>query len=717
MNPSELLSKAIGDRVAITPAQIMQAQGKIQTTDANLTNGWMGPGAPLEAQQPQVAGRQWDFPVGFNLQYTPRGTEKASFSQLRALADNYDIVRLLIETRKDQLVKIKWNVQNEDLKKKTANDPRIKVVEDFFKMPDKRQPWQSWIRALLEDLLVIDAPVIYPRMTKGGQLYSLELMDGATIKPIIDQAGRKPLPPYPAYMQTIKGVPAVTYDTNQLIYVPKNGRTNVAYGLSPVEQIMITINIGIRRQMHQLQNYTDGSTPDLILSTPSDWNPAQTKEFQEWWNSALSGNTAERRKTRFIPGGISVINTKENVLKDEYDEWLARVCCFAFSCSPTPFIKAVNRATAETAQEAALSEGLIPLMQWVKDLIDSIIWKYFGFTDLTFSWEQETDLDPAIRSTIINTDVRNGTMTINEGRAMRGQDPVEGGDIAMIYTAGGAVPVISVETQLAPVAEPMSQTTSTEKLAKGTKSTANQKKNFAATQTYITNLLKEKSKEVANEISLAPEAKYLDRLDQMSFNWSDAAAEIAPFLNKAYEDSGVTAIVQVGKEETDLFNVVNQEAVAYAAERAAELVGMKYVDGELVPNPDAKWQITEPTRDMIRDTVNQAEKEGWSTKQLADAIQENYAFSDARAETIARTELSKADNQGSIAGWKASGVVPKIEWVASPTCCEECQEYSGEIADIDDGFPDGNPPLHPNCTCGMAPVTENEEADKETEED
>ena len=106
------------------------------------------------------------------------------------------------------------------------------------------------------------------------------------------------------------------------------------------------------------------------------------------------------------------------------------------------------------------------------------------------------------------------------------------------------------------------------------------------------------------------------------------------------------------------------------------------------------------------------------TPEYIDAAkQENYAFSDARAETIARTELSKADNQGSIAGWKASGVVPKIEWVASPTCCEECQEYSGEIADIDDGFPDGNPPLHPNCTCGMAPVTENEEADKETEED
>jgi hypothetical protein len=42
--------------------------------------------------------------------------------------------------------------------------------------------------------------------------------------------------------------------------------------------------------------------------------------------------------------------------------------CYAFSLPSTAFTRQVNRATAETAQEAALAEGLAPLMGWVKRL-------------------------------------------------------------------------------------------------------------------------------------------------------------------------------------------------------------------------------------------------------------------------------------------------------------------------------------------------------------
>jgi hypothetical protein len=63
---------------------------------------------------------------------------------------------------------------------------------------------------------------------------------------------------------------------------------------------------------------------------------------------------------------------------------------------------------------------------------------------------------------------------------------------------------------------------------------------------------------------------------------------------------------------------VNEAAVAWAKDRSAELVGMKYVDGELVPNPRAEWSIEETTRDTIRDLVTQATEEGWSMDDLAD---------------------------------------------------------------------------------------------------
>ena len=55
-------------------------------------SGWFGPQDPmLPTAPPEVAGRSWDFPTGFNLNTQPRRqqTETAiTFRELRALAQS-----------------------------------------------------------------------------------------------------------------------------------------------------------------------------------------------------------------------------------------------------------------------------------------------------------------------------------------------------------------------------------------------------------------------------------------------------------------------------------------------------------------------------------------------------------------------------------------------------------------------------------------------------
>ncbi|MDE2470652.1 MAG: hypothetical protein KGL35_18390, partial [Bradyrhizobium sp.] len=97
---------------------------------------WFSPEQPNQATEPQVAGRQFDYPVGANLFYTPRGSEFTSFEQLRMLADNCDLVRLAIETRKDQLAGLAWTVGNVDPDKDEDNDPKAKAVVDVLRQPD-----------------------------------------------------------------------------------------------------------------------------------------------------------------------------------------------------------------------------------------------------------------------------------------------------------------------------------------------------------------------------------------------------------------------------------------------------------------------------------------------------------------------------------------------------------------------------------------------------
>jgi hypothetical protein len=106
---------------------------------------------------------------------------------------------------------------------------------------------------------------------------------------------------------------------------------------------------------------------------------------------------------------------------------------------PTAFIPQVNRATAETAQEAALEEGLAPLMGWVKRLVDSVIQKRMGHSDLEFAWSDVRPTDPKDQSIILTSYVKDGIFTLNEARDVLGLDPVEGGDAPMFLTARGPV--------------------------------------------------------------------------------------------------------------------------------------------------------------------------------------------------------------------------------------------------------------------------------------
>jgi len=106
----------------------------------------------------------------------------------------------------------------------------------------------------------------------------------------------------------------------------------------------MTVNIALRRQLWQLDYFTEGSIPDALIGVPQGWTPDQIKQFQdsptltlprlrgrEGWGFA--GDLAKRRRAKFVPGetAAKVVQTKEPQHKDDFDEWLARIICFAFS--------------------------------------------------------------------------------------------------------------------------------------------------------------------------------------------------------------------------------------------------------------------------------------------------------------------------------------------------------------------------------------------------
>ena len=294
---------------------------------------WFGPQQPLQPQAPpEVRGRQFDYAFGANLNYIPRADAGVSFGELRALADALPLLRLVIETRKDQIAAQNFTVRARARVDSPDASTRIDKVLAFLARPDRRHAFGDWLRMLIEDMLVIDAAALYPRFSRGGGLYSLDVVDGATIKPLIGEDGRAPLPPDPAYQQILHGVPAADFTHEELLYLPRNLRAHRLYGLSPVEQIALTINIALRRDACTLEYYHAGSVPDAFGTLNKEWTTDQIKQFQNNFDAQMAGNLHRRRMLKFMPGDFQLIEPRQPPLKDAYDEWLARVICYAFSC-------------------------------------------------------------------------------------------------------------------------------------------------------------------------------------------------------------------------------------------------------------------------------------------------------------------------------------------------------------------------------------------------
>ncbi|HUO92570.1 MAG TPA: phage portal protein [Rhizomicrobium sp.] len=441
---------------------------------------WFGPMQPLAPMAPaEVAGRRFDYPTGYNLNYGPRAYEPVSFADLRALADNCDILRLVIETRKDQIEAQDWDIRPR--KQPDGTRPRarqfasaIAAAKSFLACPDREHDFAQWTRAIAEEMFVIDATSLYKRRDRKGRVCAFEIIDGSTIAPRIDAWGRAPQPPDVAYQQILHGVPAADYargsgfpgssapaqgpglaqmTSDELIYYPRNTRPGHVYGQSPVEQIILTANIVLRRSLHQLAYYTDGNLTDAVFTAPTGWTGDQIHAWQTFWDSLFEGNLRARRHGTWVPEGTKYVPLKDIVLKDAFDEYLARIVCFCFSVSPQPFVAQVNRATAETAKAQATEEGLGPVLAWFKRLFDQLLQRHLGLAELEFVWIDDREMDPSSADTIDVADVKAGIRTINEVRMSRGLDPLPGGDRLMVATGAGYVPITQTTKPQAPAAK------------------------------------------------------------------------------------------------------------------------------------------------------------------------------------------------------------------------------------------------------------------------
>lgn len=457
-------------------------------TDATTPFPPAMPLIPALINQPRSDGRadprRWEFPVAWNLQIVEQ--RAIPFKILREIADGADIVRRCIEIVKSAVAGMEWDITiNEDaiarvmFEKNVGSTVAAQIVreqyqsqitaaKDFWRMPDRLNglSFQEWVSMAIEEVLVLDALSIYPNRTLDNKnLHSLEILDGATIKPLLNSRGGRPVPPNPAFQQILWGFPrgeftaSADFDgdftADDLIYVPRNRRTNTPYGFSPVERCLVLVDLYMKRLQWLRTEFTDGVTPDLMMKTDIEFgnNPQILSQYEQIMNDALSGNLEQRRRLRMLPNGFDPIFTPHSDAKYAMtlDDWLIKQICGHFGVMPTQLGMTAAGTMGETGHQegeanTAQSIGIQPLIMWLQDLLNQLSHRFLDMPrDLSFSLSDGTEADEMAQATRRQMEMFSGQKTWNEVRTEMGLPlfTFPEADAPLIVTGSAVTPLSS----------------------------------------------------------------------------------------------------------------------------------------------------------------------------------------------------------------------------------------------------------------------------------
>ena len=348
------------------------------------------PGAPLRPMPgltPVTGIRGWDYSVGHNIGKLPRATEIYSFADLRALSSTYYGVQMCQQVWFDYISQLELDIQpRKDLIGEDGDisqfESDIAFYKDFFSSPDRDHDLHSWLQMAVKDQLEIDAVCIYPRKDRAGRLYSLDLIDAAMITPLVDDRGRKPLPPFPAYEQYVHGIPAALLTSEDLIYIKETERTDSVYGRSRVEKIILNINIALRKQTKDLAHFTDGNLPPGFIQPSMDvqWSQDEIEAWEMQLNNVLAGNDELRARLKVLPRGFEYQSvTSSDDIHAELDQLILNItaACHGLTMAELAFVADINRANGDAQENVVYRRAMGPLMKRYARLFTMILHKYF----------------------------------------------------------------------------------------------------------------------------------------------------------------------------------------------------------------------------------------------------------------------------------------------------------------------------------------------------
>ena len=359
--------------------------------------------------------------------YSPRAgvMPKPTPANLRRFAET-PVARRAINAIKDRIAGLKWRIQprhGQASEQLPGGAERIRILAENFDSPNPDDSFRSLAEQVLEDVIVGGFGAIEVQRTADpSRPLALWPVDGATLRIKSDWDGSPSSPRYVQVTGRLGPDGNIVLNDDELIYVRLNPRTHSPFGLGRLEVAFETVNAFL--SAHRYASRLASNSVVQYALWLQNLTPAHHERLIRWWQDEIEG-------TGRVP--ILSVESKPEVLRFGggtdadlrlgWQEFLLRVIADAFDL-PAHFLgieRDVNRSTAADLSEQAFRSAIVPTARLLAEhLTRDAINKKLGWSDLEFVFgdlDARNEMEEAQIQEIL---LRNGVLTVNEVRRMRG---------------------------------------------------------------------------------------------------------------------------------------------------------------------------------------------------------------------------------------------------------------------------------------------------------
>lgn len=328
-----------------------------------------------------------------------------------------------------------------------AKADNIKVVTDFFRNCGheksarqrqrlKRDDFQTFVAKLVRDTLTMDSAPIETEWKRDRKLGidGMYAVDGATIRLCTEQGYRGDDEIFA--VQVVQGNIRSAYTYDDLIYVPRNPRTDVlsgGYGLSETELLIKVVTGFLNAFTYNVKFFDSNSMPKGLLNLYGDYSADDINAFKRYWNSMVKGvNNAwslpvmisknVESKAQFEALG----NEVNELMFGKWMTLLTSIICAIYGMAPEEinfesFTNGAASLSGDDTEEKLINskdKGLRPLLAYIDNVFTEYVVNDFD-EDLEFQW---TGLDEEDTKTVFER--KKLIQTVNEMRKDDGMEPI-----------------------------------------------------------------------------------------------------------------------------------------------------------------------------------------------------------------------------------------------------------------------------------------------------